>query len=219
MEGPFISINCCSMNHFQELPLRVTWFELPTCLSLRTGGLDRRTEQSNLSLLKSLQTFKTSAAFNLSEYISKHHQIAQTLLGKPAALSKVQQLNEQISECSSFSFFFFPSSFQGFIKWAFICMHEGWKENILKENTNPISLRRYGSAIFQTSIRFSYFRTCARASLLGGVGGEVGGGIADVRLYRPFCSPDTVFNSQLRTGVKLITSRHTQFKADFGGKM
>lgn len=32
-------------------------------------------------------------------------------------------------------------------------------------------------------------------------------------------SPDTVFNSQPRTGVKLITGRQTQFKADFGGKI
>lgn len=45
-------------------------------LNLRTDGL------VGIVSLKYLQTFKTIPAFNL------HHQIAQTLLGKPAAHSK-----------------------------------------------------------------------------------------------------------------------------------
>lgn len=60
---------------------------------------------------KYLQTFKTSTAFNLSEYIFKTSSNSPDSLGQSSCTFKVQQLNEQISECSFF-FFFLPCIYQ-----------------------------------------------------------------------------------------------------------
>lgn len=53
---------------------------------------------------------------------------------------------------------------------SFACMRVE-RKNILKENITPIFLHRYGSAIIQTSVKFSYFSIRARANLLRAEGG------------------------------------------------
>lgn len=159
--------------------------------------------------------FESSTASNLNEHISKPHQIAQTLLGKPAALLKVQQLNEQISE----RFFFLPPAC---IKWAIICMHEGWKEKHTEGKYNPRSpFTDMGQLYFRHQWDFLISgHVQGRACGEGKLGGRwLGFKRVPSAALLPVSQPDTVFNSQPRTGVELITSRHTQFKADFGGKI
>lgn len=93
-------------------------------------------------------------------------------------------------------------------------MHEGLKGKHIEGKYNPdLSSQIWVSYISDINKIFLFQDMCKGKPM-----GEEVGGFADApRIDRS--QPDTVFNSQLRTGVKLITSRRTQFKADFGGKI
>jgi len=127
-------------------------------LNLTTGGFNRRTETKHYLTHSNASKFKYWHSFSFKW---KHFKTSSS--SPDSQSSAVKWRDERVL------FFLTPSppSFPRLIKWAFICMHESWKQNILKENTTPISLHRYESAIFQTSIRFSYFRACARARVFG----------------------------------------------------
>lgn len=135
---------------------------------------DALKENNLLALLNTFKLFQLAQHFHLSVYISKPSSNIPDSLGQTSCTLKVQQLNEQISERFQMG--------RHLHAWALKAKHIEGKYN------PPISPCRYGSAIFQTSVRFSYFRTCARASLQGGGWGS------------SLCWPITVFNSQLKSG-------------------
>lgn len=102
LEGPFININR-SMNYFQEFLLWiwicVTWLELPACLTLRTGGLDRRTKQSNLLFPSNTSKLLKQHSIWFKWIHFKTSSNSPDSLGQTSCTLKVQQLNEQISKC------------------------------------------------------------------------------------------------------------------------